>query len=340
MWKRSAVPNARGLAMLMRGVVFSIALLFVVSACAHRSYTDLPELPPVPHDFHALARHSRAITVTGQSQPIVLSWVEAGEGPPLLLVHGLMTSAYSWRYVISKLAQRYRVLAIDLPGAGRSGAPEELSMSPQCLAEVLDAFVVALDLEKTYVVGNSMGGYVALWWSLVHPERFERLLIMHSPGFPELRLYALHAVLSLRLSEPLFGFLTRNHEQFALENVHYRNEALKSREETREYAQWTSTPARRELLRRYLLDTMDPWKMLELPAAIERSRAHGPLVPLRLLWSTWDPLVSPDFGKRYKALLPEADLVWLDDTSHFMHVDTPEPVVNEILRFGPVQPMP
>lgn len=132
-----------------------------------RRYTDLPETPPVPHDFFTLPRHQRDVTVDGQ--PLTLSWVEAGSGPPLLLIHGLMTSAYSWRYVAPALAKQYRVIALDLPGAGKSGAPVGLSQSPQSLATVLDAFVGALGLGKVYVVGNSMGGYVSLWWSLARP---------------------------------------------------------------------------------------------------------------------------------------------------------------------------
>lgn len=305
-----------------------------MSACVTRRYTELPELPPVPHDFNSLPRHSRGVTIEGRHQPVVLSWVEAGDGPPLLLIHGLMTSAYSWRYVASRLAKKYRVIALDLPGAGKSAAPLDLSQSPLSLAALLDGFVNALGLKKTYVVGNSMGGYVALWWSLTHPDRFERLLIMHSPGFPELRLYALHAILTSGLSKPLFRWLTRNHEQWALDNVHYRNETLKSREETREYARWTTTPERLEIFRRNLLETMDPWTMRGLPATVAAQRAAGKLVPLRLLWSRADPLVPPAFGPRYQQLLPEAELVWLGDTSHFMHVDTPDAALAEILRYG------
>jgi pimeloyl-ACP methyl ester carboxylesterase len=272
--------------------------------------------------------------VEGRAEPIMLSWVEAGDGPPLLLIHGLMTSAYSWRYVITRLAKNYRVIALDLPGAGRSGAPSNLSQSPQSQARVLDAFVSELGLKKTYVVGNSLGGYIALWWSLAHPERFERLLIMHSPGFPELRLYAMHAILSSGLSRPLFRFITRDHEQFALDNGHYKDERVRSREETREYGIWTSTPERLELFRLNLLEAMDPWTMRGLPAAIEAQRTAASLVPMRLLWSREDPLVSPKFGPRYQQLLPEAELVWVEDSSHFIHVDTPEPAIAEILRYG------
>ncbi|MEW5742869.1 MAG: alpha/beta hydrolase [Myxococcota bacterium] len=299
-----------------------------------RRFTELPELPPRPHDFASLERRLVDARVPGLAAPLSLSYVEKGLGPTLLLVHGLMTSAYSWRYVISPLAQQYRVIAIDLPGAGKSAAPEELDSTPQGLARVLEGFCDALGLDRPYVVGNSMGGYVTLWWALLHPGRIDRLLITHAPGMPQARLAALHAVLSLSASKTLFRWYTRDHEQFALDNVHYRDESLKSREETREYARWTADDSARELFRKNLRDTMNPAVMRALPAAVVRAREAKALPPMRLLWSTWDPLVPPSFGPRYQALLPEAELVWLENTSHFMHVDTPEPVVREVLRFG------
>jgi pimeloyl-ACP methyl ester carboxylesterase len=275
---------------------------------ASRLFTALPELPPKTHSFSTLARHTCEVALDGRP-PFTLSYVEAGAGPPLLLVHGLMTSAYSWRYIIEPLSKQYRVIALDLPGAGQSAAPSDLSQAPARMAEVLAAFIRALELERPYVVGNSLGGYVSLWLTLGQPELVSKLMVMHSPGFPELRLYALRAVLSLPGTAKLFAWYTRNHEQFALDNVHYRDESLKSREETREYSRWIAEPERRELFRRNLHETMNPWTMRTLPAAIAQARAAGKLPPLRLLWSREDPLVSPALGPRYQALLPEAELV-------------------------------
>ncbi len=299
---------------------------------ASRTYTELPELPPRPHGFARLERRQEAVRLPGRAEPVELSWVGKGAGPPLLLVHGLMTSAYSWRYVIDALAERYRVIAVDLPGAGQSAAPTDLSQSPEAIAGLLDAFLGQLGVERAYVAGSSMGGYVCLWWWLLHPARFERLMVLNAPGFPEARLYALHALLSLPGSAWLLKQVTRHPEQFALDNVHYHDESVKSREETKEYARWLAFDERRALFRRHLLETMDPWTMRRLPAALAARKPGA--APVRLLWARHDVLVSPAFGPRYQALLPEAELVWLDHTSHFLQVDSPEATVREIFRFG------
>ena len=307
------------------------ALLAVVG-CASKKYTELPDVPPKPHDFFALERAYATVPMEGRA-PVKLSYVKAGSGPPLLLVHGLLTSAYSWRYVISPLAEKYTVVAVDLPGAGKSDGPADLEESPQVLGELLDGFVRQLGFEKVYVVGNSMGGYVTLWWAIAHPERFERLFIIHSPGFPETRLYAMHALLWFEASKGLLATLTRNPEQFALDNCHYYDMSLISREQTREYGRQLADPDRRECFRRNLLETMDPWTMRQLPEAV--AGVQGRLPPVKLLWAREDALVSPKFGPRYQELLPGSELVWLEESSHFTQVDSPARTIEEIVKFDP-----
>jgi pimeloyl-ACP methyl ester carboxylesterase len=311
-----------------------LTLVFASGCAVRQPISALPELPKKPHDFSQQVRHFEPIRVAGEPEPVTVSWVEAGEGPPLVLVHGLMTSAYSWRYVISPLAKHYRVIAVDLPGAGHSGAPQRMSQSPQAQGELLLGFFKALGLQRPYLVGNSLGGYVALWFALEHPEAIDRLMIIHAPGFPEPRLYLLHALLGLPFSPGLLKLAAKNPEQFAFDNGHYADPDVRSREETREYSKWTADPQRREVFRRTLEETMDPFVMEKLPAEVAAVRAKGALPPVRLLWARRDVLVSPKFGPRYQALLPEAELVWLDDASHFAQVDAPDATVREIVRFG------
>lgn len=145
----------------------------------------------------------------------------------------------------------------------------------------------------------------------------------------------MQAMLRLPGNEALFELITRNTRQFTLDNQHYKDFTLHSKEGIRGYSRWVSIPARRELLRRNLLEAMSPFTMAELPTALASRSPSAP--PVRLLWSTEDVLVSPKNGPRYQALLPGAELVWLDHTSHFTQVDSPDETVREILRFGDAQ---
>ncbi len=297
-------------------------------------YSELSPSPKRPHDFYSLERRYVPVRMPGREAPVRLSYVEAGSGPPMLLVHGLMTSAYSFRYVVSALAKRYRVLVPDLPGAGKSDAPVDLPMTPERLVNALDGFLAAAGVQRAYVVGNSIGGYLSLWLALLRPERVERLCVMHAPGFPELRLYALKAALALPGANGLLRWLTRQPEQFVIDNVHYRDPGLMSQEEAREYAAIFRDPARTAVFARVLAETMDPFAMRRLPEAVRQRREAGGLPDTLLLWSTEDALVPPEYGRKYQALLPKARLRWLQGTSHFMHVDTPEETVRELLEFG------
>jgi pimeloyl-ACP methyl ester carboxylesterase len=150
-------------------------------------YDDLPEVPPRPHNYFALESVDVSVKHPQRSVPVNIHCKVLGKGPPLLLVHGLMTSSYSFRYIIPALAEKYQVIAPDLPGAGKSEAPLDLSMSPQSIAMLICALIKDLQIEPPYVVGNSLGGYQTLWLAVLFPEQVRKLIVMHAPGFPQLR---------------------------------------------------------------------------------------------------------------------------------------------------------
>ena len=106
---------------------------------------------------------------------------EAGSGPPVLLIHGLGNSALTWRNSIDALAHRFRVLAIDLPGHGLSDMPRIRYRLPEAV-RLVTQFMDALGEESAHLVGNSMGGVIALEVALTHPERVRRLVLVDSVG--------------------------------------------------------------------------------------------------------------------------------------------------------------
>src|SRR6266705_2249411 len=110
----------------------------------------------------------------GALDGLALHYVSAGRGPAVVLLHGLGGFAESWRRTVEALAPRYTVIAVDLPGFGRSAKPRA-RYSLGFFANALGGFLDGLGLGSVSLVGHSLGGAVAVAFSLTRPTRVERL---------------------------------------------------------------------------------------------------------------------------------------------------------------------
>jgi pimeloyl-ACP methyl ester carboxylesterase len=135
--------------------------------------------PELPHrDQREFAVRDRRVTVDGMAT----QYLEAGAGAPLLLLHGYEQSAASWRWVIPTLARTRRVLALSLPGHGDS-APAVGGYAPgRDLAPFVAGFLDTVGVGPLDVVGNSVGGAVALRLALADPARVRTLTLVASAG--------------------------------------------------------------------------------------------------------------------------------------------------------------
>ncbi len=298
-------------------------------------FEDLPERPRLAHPY----LRCPALDLDLRSRAFGRMRVHVrrhGSGPPLLLVHGLMTSGYSWRYALAGLGARFTCHVPDLPGNGRSEPVLGAPYTPAALAGWLGEVQAALGIRGCACVANSMGGYVAMHLALADAGAFSRLVNVHSPGLPEPRLYALAAVLSLPGAKALLRRLVaRDPARWAHRNVHYFDETLKSLEEAREYGAPLSTDAGRRAFSKYLAETMAPRPARAFVAALRERRAAGrPFpVPLLLLYAERDPIVPPRIGEALASLIPDARLVRLARASHFAHVDAVDRFLPPVLEF-------
>jgi pimeloyl-ACP methyl ester carboxylesterase len=293
-------------------------------------FADLPDAPRLPHGYFDAP--GQAITV--DSRPLGRMRVNVrvhGSGPPLLLVHGLMTSSYSWRYVLEPLGRRFTLHAPDLPGNGRSDRPLGPRYDPDSLAEWIGEVQRALGIRGCPVIGNSMGGYLCMVLALRDPEAMSRLVNLHSPGVPEARLYALGAALAVPGMPSLLAWLARRKpERWAHKNVHYYDESLKSLEEAREYGAPLATRDGSRAFVKHLRETMAVGPIRRFFRELGERRFP---VPLLLLYAERDPMVPPRFGDLLAERIPEARLVRLAEASHFAHVDAVERFLPPVLDF-------
>ena len=126
-----------------------------------------------------------------------------GAGPPLVLLHGFTGSIDTWEPARALLGARHRVVAVDLPGHGRSPAPSPARRLPD-VAGALVAALVRLGIERAAWLGYSLGGRAALHVALAHPARVQRLVLEStSPGIADPRVRAARAAADAELADLL-----------------------------------------------------------------------------------------------------------------------------------------
>jgi pimeloyl-ACP methyl ester carboxylesterase len=242
-----------------------------------------------------------------------------------------MTSSYSWRYVLEPLGRRFRLYCPDLPGAGATSKPRA-NYSAANTARWIGAFQEAVGIRGCVTIGNSLGGYVCMQLALQDPGAMSRLVNLHSPGFPELRLWALRVLLSIPGVQALLARVVRiDPVRWAHRNIHYFDESLKSLEEARTYAEPLSTPDGAAAFARILRDSVDPAEMKRFQTAL--AGLDGFPIPLMLLYAQRDPMVPASFGPRFAAAIPDAEFVTLEEASHFAHVDATAAFVQAVTPF-------
>lgn len=128
--------------------------------------------------------------------------VQKGEGAPVILLHGLGASSYSWRHLVPELSKKNKVYACDIPGFGRSDKPADFDYSFVGFVNWLIAFMDHFKIPKASLVGNSMGGVISLRTVLEFPERVERIALLGTPVYPHN-----HPALLWPLRWPIIGNL-------------------------------------------------------------------------------------------------------------------------------------
>jgi 2-hydroxy-6-oxonona-2,4-dienedioate hydrolase len=121
---------------------------------------------------------SKQIELYGQK----IHYLEAGEGPAVILLHGLGGDATNWAQTIPVLAKSFHVYAPDQIGFGDSAKPM-IDYRVGTLVDFLDAFCNKLQISKASIVGNSLGGWTAMGFALAHPDKVDRMVLVDSAGY-------------------------------------------------------------------------------------------------------------------------------------------------------------
>ncbi|HEV7846239.1 MAG TPA: alpha/beta hydrolase [Thermoleophilaceae bacterium] len=249
-----------------------------------------------------------------------------GSGERLVLIHGIGHSWRGWKPMLPLLERRFDVLAVDLPGFGRSAPfPEGFDSTPEALADAVEDEMARAGFDSAHIAGNSLGGWIAL--ELARRGRAESVTAISPAGLQHGRerdwgAGVLRAMRWLARNAPPPEALLRNPITRSL---------LAGPTTARP---WKKDPD--ELIEETELFAGNPGFEATLPHTFDaQPRGLTTLdTPVLILWGTMDVVLIPRQGRRFERLIPGAELRYIRGIGHVPMADAPEQLADAITEFA------
>lgn len=282
-----------------------------------------------PDGGHAHADRMPAKTAMLHGRPVL--YAEAGEGPVLLLIHGMAGTFENWREVIEPLAVHHTVIAPDLPGHGGSGGGADYSLGS--LAAGLRDLLVKLGHERATLVGHSLGGGIAMQFSYQFPEMVERLVLVSSGGLglevsPVLRAAALPGAEYFIAATAAAGRTVGSTLGRGLARIGLRPNADVA-EVARGYAS-LADPERRAAFLAALRSVVSVGGQ-RVNAGDRLYLAAG--VPVLIIWGARDPIIPARHAQDAHEAITGSRLEVFEGVGHLPQVEAPARFVTVLERF-------
>ncbi len=259
---------------------------------------------------------------------VKLHALTAGEGPPIVLLHGWPTQAFLWRRMMPRLAAKHRVIAIDLPGFGDSDKPLDASYSFRYYREMLDGALEQLGVAETGLVVHDLGGPAGLYWASQQPERVTRLGLTNTLIYPEISLFLKGVILGLA-TPGLRAAATHPWSIRKAIQVGMADASKISKEDLAKYSSQFQEPQARRALAKAITN-FSPKGFEEVAGYIKALK-----VPARMIYGRRD-WALPDIANtvaRLRADLPAMEITELADCGHFLQEERPEEVAEMLAVF-------
>ena len=263
------------------------------------------------------------------------AYVKVGQGPVLLLLHGLGCDHTTWEPVIDTLAKRYTVIAPDLLGHGQSAKPRA-DYSVGGYANGMRDLLTVLGVDRVTVMGHSFGGGVAMQFAYQFPERTERLILVASgglgaevnPGIRAITTPGFHQVMGL-LTLPVVRHLGMAGLR-ALSTTPFKH--ARDLDEVADIYDSFKDPYARAAIRHVVRAVVD-WHGQIVTMA---DRAYlTEAMPMCVVWGRDDRVIPVRHASNAGALAPDARVEVIPNAGHFPHKDHPHrfaKIVHEFVR--------
>ncbi|MFC4025758.1 alpha/beta fold hydrolase [Oceanobacillus longus] len=244
--------------------------------------------------------------------------------PPIVLIHGFVSSIYTFNRLIPLLEKHFSILALDLPGFGKSEKSTSFVYTHENYAKLVAKCIDYFSLENVCIIGHSMGGQVALYTARVIPNKIKKLVLLSSSGY--LRSTNRWMVYCSYL--PLFNQFVKqrvkkSNVKESLQNVFY-NPSLITEEHIREF----ENPLKDKNFYKSLIRLLR-----HREGDLDSDQLREIQTPALLIWGQEDRVVPLGVGKRMVRDLPNAKLITYEETGHFVTEERSKEIYEEILNY-------
>ena len=269
----------------------TLGLMLVLFVPAMAGAQTLPPMPP-----------QKVVSVYGQT----IAYFEAGQGPNLLLLHGLGGDAGNWVLNIGPLSQSFHVYALDQVGFGHSAKPF-IDYRIETFTDFLQEFMKVLNIPKATLVGNSLGGWIALDFAAHYPDHVDSLVLVDAAGLTPERLAPRPAV---NLNAASLEGMRR-----VMEIIFYNKQIVTD-----------------EIVRHFYerhLQSGDGYTISRLLATLfagdqfEDASLASLRMPTLVVWGREDALVPLSIGERFEKGISGARLAVIDQCGHVPQLEKP-----------------
>lgn len=318
-----------------RGLLVLIFIIAIAIA-AYIAFAGDPEIPP---ELLAAKYANDASEYADLASGARMHYRDQGkpDGLPLMLLHGANASLQTWEPWVKELGDTFRIITIDLPGHGLTGAVPGDDYSQEGMAKFVAEAATALKLHRFALGGNSMGGGVAARFALLYPDRLTHLILIDAGGMPSktpsdpgwgIRLARTPGVRNLMLYVTPRWIYEEGLKKAIVED------ALVTPDMVDRYWELNRrTGSRAAMLRRY-----------QTPAdTFVENNADKIKTPTLILWGAEDTLTPRDSGEAFAQAIPHSKLIVYNNVGHLPMEEAPDQsarAVREFLAPSPPPPEP
>jgi pimeloyl-ACP methyl ester carboxylesterase len=291
-------------------------------------------IPFLPTDTRILSVEEQVKLKAGKTfwewehsnQPYSMHYIEKGTGSKhILLIHGFRANTFTWRYLIDPLAEAgYHVWAIDLIGYGLSDKPSEVPYDLDFFLDQIQAFMKGKQILHAHLIGNSMGGGLAIGMALHHPEKVDSLTLISALGYPlDLSFYL---IVGKNFGNLLTPFLGPTMIRQGMSDIVYDKKSI-TNEQIEAYSLPYQLPGG-TIASTITLEKFDNQKLEKISQRYKEIKK-----PLLVIWGEHDKLIPVSHYHRFAQDFPSCEKLLIQQCGHIPQEETPEAVIAKLLDF-------